>query len=96
MQKYKTKKGKKENIVASGKKIKKTENKMGVETICPNCGKVYNPILKRPSGDDRPIQTIFPKSKAYEREQLITGICSDECWDEFLGVPKKRKKKKVD
>lgn len=52
---------------------------------CPNCGKIYKPTLQRPEGDDRLIQDIFPESTSEEREQLMTGICSDECWDQFLG-----------
>lgn len=51
---------------------------------CPNCRKYYEPVLERI--DDRPIQEQYPNSKVWEREQLITGLCSDKCWDEFLGV----------
>ena len=52
---------------------------------CPNCKKVYEPELgERKSG--ALIQNEFPNALPYQREQLITGICSDECWDEFLGV----------
>jgi anaerobic ribonucleoside-triphosphate reductase len=53
---------------------------------CPNCGKEYETVLERPIGDNRPIQQIFPKSRKWEREQLITGICSNKCWDEYLGI----------
>ena len=59
---------------------------MSEKKRCPNCGKVYEPVLKRPQGDDRLIQDIYPDAKPFEREQLMTGICSDECWDEWLGV----------
>jgi hypothetical protein len=55
---------------------------------CPNCNKLYTPELVRPLGDDRSIQNIFPQSEPYQREQLITGICSDDCWDDFLGFKK--------
>lgn len=55
--------------------------------VCPNCGKHYAPVLgERPVGDNRPIQIIFPNSKSWEREQLISGICSDYCWQMFLDV----------
>ena len=58
-------------------------------TICPQCGKHYKPVLgERSKGDTRSIQKIFPSAKPYEREQLLTGICSDECWDKFLGMKK--------
>jgi hypothetical protein len=55
-------------------------------TICPNCKTAYKPVLTRPKGDDRNLQEIFPKAKPWEREQLISGICSDKCWDEYLGM----------
>ena len=53
---------------------------------CPNCGKIYEPELKRPVDDDRNIQEIYPDEPAWKREQLITGICSNHCWDEYLGM----------
>jgi len=52
---------------------------------CPNCKKVYKPVLQRPENDDRCIQVIFPDAQPWEREQLLTGICSDKCWDQFVG-----------
>lgn len=55
-------------------------------TYCPNCRKTYTPELTWPEGDNRHIQEIFPNAPAWQREQLISGICSDKCWDEFLGV----------
>jgi hypothetical protein len=44
---------------------------------CPNCKKVYKPTFE--NKEDAPAGTI-------EKEQHITGMCSDKCWDEFLGV----------
>jgi hypothetical protein len=55
-------------------------------TICPECRKHYKPKLERPKGDDRPISIIFPDAKRYEREQLITGLCSNKCWRKHLGM----------
>jgi len=52
---------------------------------CPNCNKEFEPELKRPEGDDRLIQEIFPNEPAWKREQLISGICSDKCWKEYVG-----------
>lgn len=52
---------------------------------CPNCNIEYLTELDRPKGDNRNIQEIFPNAPAWKREQLISGICSDECWKEFLG-----------
>ena len=57
-------------------------------TICPNCKKEYTPELVRKS-TTLLIQQEFPHAKSYQREQLISGICSDECWDDFLGVGEK-------
>lgn len=55
-------------------------------TICPQCGRHYAPDLPGPpSGQRRPMQEIYPDAKPYQREQLITGLCSDECWDAYLG-----------
>lgn len=53
--------------------------------ICPNCGKHYETTLKR-QHPSIPVQNEFPQSTPIEREQLITGICSDKCWNEFLGI----------
>jgi hypothetical protein len=58
---------------------------------CPNCGKRYLPVLaKDAAGMERwksgmKIQDVWPAAAEIEREQLQTGICSDECWDQFLG-----------
>lgn len=63
---------------------------------CPNCKKEYAPDLtKRPDFAARNaqwqtegnlIQTVWPEATAIQREQLQTGICSDRCWDEYLGI----------
>lgn len=46
---------------------------------CPQCGKAHVP-----TGRDEQGQTTGESS--IEHEGNITGICSDECWDKFLGV----------
>jgi uncharacterized Zn finger protein (UPF0148 family) len=46
-------------------------------TVCPVCGDAYEPDYE--NRDDAPPRSIG-------REQHQTGICSDECWDAFLGV----------
>lgn len=51
---------------------------------CPCCKKVYTPVLERYNGET--IQKQFPNAPLWQREQLISGICSKECWDKFLGV----------
>lgn len=53
--------------------------------ICPNCKKEYETELNRL--DDRPIQQQYPNEPAWKREQLISGLCSDKCWNWFLGIP---------
>jgi len=50
---------------------------------CPNCMREYMPVLKRKTNDS--IQNEYPNASKEEREQLISGICSDKCWEEFLG-----------
>ena len=64
---------------------------------CPECRKTYLPDLlvldpakfvkawlewQQPGIN---IQDAFPASQSRQREQLQTGICSDECWEKFLG-----------
>lgn len=31
------------------------------------------------------IETAFPELTTIQREALVTGICSDECWDKLFG-----------
>ena len=33
---------------------------------------------------DKLIQVEFPNAKPFEREQLVSGICSDKCWDKIF------------
>lgn len=53
---------------------------------CPNCKREYLTVLDR-EHPELPIQQEFPSVPKWQREQFISGICSDRCWDEFLGVP---------
>ena len=54
---------------------------------CPACGKVYKPTLgMRDPNDNRLIQEIYPNATPEEREQRVSGCCSDECWDKWLGI----------
>ena len=50
---------------------------------CPNCKRQYKPILERKTNE--PIQIQYPKATKEEREQLISGLCCDKCWEEHLG-----------
>lgn len=51
-------------------------------TICPQCKEWYEPELKpKATGDTRAIQDIYPDAEPWQTEQLITGLCSDKCFD---------------
>ena len=50
---------------------------------CPNCKKRYKPMLERKT--ESLIQIEYPNATKEEREQLISGLCSNKCWNEFLG-----------
>lgn len=53
-------------------------------TICPACRKAYKPVL----GERDPnmlIQHQYPNATPEQREQLITGLCSNKCWKRYLG-----------
>ena len=52
--------------------------------LCPNCKKWYKPFLVRRTGDL--IQNEHPKATKEEREQLISGLCSTKCFNQFLGI----------
>ena len=47
---------------------------------CPNCGKVY--LADFPTREE----AVANGGTAIQKEQHQTGICSDKCWDEFLGL----------
>jgi len=54
-------------------------------TICPNCNCEFFPELGERKQPDVAIQNEFPNATPAQREQLITGICSDKCWKQYLG-----------
>jgi len=47
--------------------------------FCPNCEEWYEPEYDSKEEAKR-------HNDSTGAEQYITGICSDECWDEYLGV----------
>ena len=57
-------------------------------TICPQCGKTYTPDLPERTEEqqDMNIQDIYPDATPGQREQLVTGLCCDRCWDQHLGA----------
>ena len=61
-----------------------TPNERGL-ILCPNCRKEFKPILERKT--NLSIQKEHPQATSEEREQLISGLCSSKCWEEFLGLP---------
>ncbi|NLX50032.1 MAG: hypothetical protein GXY82_09245 [Methanospirillum sp.] len=58
---------------------------MGVMRVCPECGRVYETVLE---GRDcrRRIQAQYPREERWVREQLVSGLCSEECWTKHLGI----------
>ena len=48
--------------------------------ICPNCGTAYEPDF-----DSKEKAKKYADEK-YQIEQYITGLCSDDCWDDYLGL----------
>jgi hypothetical protein len=45
----------------------------------------YEPVLGRRK-TRKPIADEFPDSEPWEREQLVMGFCSDECFDKYIGA----------
>jgi len=58
-------------------------NKKGL-VVCPNCKKEYKPKLTRKTNNL--IQVEFPQATSEEREQLISGLCCNLCFNQFIGV----------
>jgi hypothetical protein len=52
--------------------------------VCPNCKKEYKPILERKTNDL--IQIEHPNATKEQREQLISGLCSNKCFKQFVGI----------
>lgn len=64
-----------------------------MKIACPVCKKEYTPELSKnheqlkKCQEGMLVQNAFPHATAIQREQLVTGICSDQCWDNlFKGV----------
>jgi hypothetical protein len=55
------------------------------KTICPQCKKHYVPELGE-RNPDMCVQDQFPEATSAQREQLVTGLCSDKCWEKYLGM----------
>lgn len=50
--------------------------------ICPNCRKAYEPYFD----SKEEAKQKASKDEKYKIEQYITGLCSDECWNQYLGI----------
>lgn len=50
---------------------------------CPCCHEVYETALER-QHPEMLIQQEFPDVPAWQREQHISGLCSNRCWNRFL------------
>lgn len=61
------------------------------ETVpCVMCGKVTTVELeadkfRRWRIEGEHIQDVWPEKTLMERETLISGVCSDLCWDRLFG-----------
>ena len=53
---------------------------------CPICGVSYIPVLER-KFPQLCVQDEFPQAAPWQREQLVSGVCSDECWDACFASP---------
>jgi hypothetical protein len=53
--------------------------------LCPNCRRTYETDIKELKREDMRVQEQFPNATAIQREQLISGICSEKCWNQFIG-----------
>jgi hypothetical protein len=64
---------KKDCIISNGHVYVDPDTLQPEQTQCPKCGKVYTKT-----------HTDSCAGTATEREQHISGICSDECWTKGL------------
>jgi hypothetical protein len=60
-----------------------------LERTCPKCGKISDIAVDKEryvrwvKGEH--IQDVWPELSTDERELIMTGFCSDECWIEYIG-----------
>jgi hypothetical protein len=56
---------------------------------CPNCLEEHSMMVDKNKYNrwraGEKVQMVWPEMTPAQREFLITGICSDECWNEYLG-----------
>lgn len=62
---------------------------ISLERTCPNCGAEDSVVVEKDKyvrwvkGEH--IQDVWPEMPTTQREQIMTGFCSDECWIEYIG-----------
>ena len=61
---------------------------------CPNCRTMQDVELSKRSDWDverkrynegELAQHVWPDATPIQREQLVSGLCSERCWDHFMG-----------
>ncbi len=62
---------------------------VSISNTCPNCRQRNTRMFDEDSYFNwragMLIQNAFPTQTLIEREFLMTGMCSDKCWNEYLG-----------
>lgn len=60
-----------------------------IDSNCPVCGKGTRVEMTRSQllawRNGAKVQELFPEWSTIERETLMTGICSDDCWEKYVG-----------
>ncbi len=62
---------------------------MTLTRTCPNCHNTHyievemKDFERWQAGEH--VQNVWPEKTSIEREQIMTGFCSDRCWNEYLG-----------
>ena len=64
-----------------------------IRRVCPQCGKrsIFSVELEkyeRWAAKKENIQDVFPELTPIERECIMTGFCSDKCWNALWGDEK--------
>jgi hypothetical protein len=59
-----------------------------VRAVCTVCDKIEYVVLDKQKYDrwvaGELIQNVWPEKTAAQREQLVSGTCSDQCWDKLF------------
>jgi len=71
---------------------------MAIIKHCPVCHREYQVALSTFGGADKfaadyaawqggaLVQAVWPAASNEEREQIVSGICSDTCWDKIWPI----------